>query len=248
MPLVTIEKQNSVAILRLNNGTPNAIGPPMLEAFETALNTGNDPWAGLVLAGNTKFFSMGFDLPHLLKLDRSAMADFFDRFNAICIRLLTLPIPTACAIAGHAVAGGFILALTCDFRICGDGRQKVGLNEVPLGVPVPYLADLMFRQIAGDRTATAMGYAGTLIDVAQAHQKGIVDSTHPTETVETAAVQAIRTLADLPASALAATKAHRVATIAEQYARQRREKNEAFLDCWFNPDTQALLEAAARKF
>ena len=50
--------------------------------------------------------------------------------------------PTACAIVGHATAGGAIFALSSDFRFMSTGRKFIGFNEVKIGVPVPYPADL----------------------------------------------------------------------------------------------------------
>lgn len=45
-------------------------------------------------------------------------------------RLLTFPLVTVAAINGHAFAGGFILALACDFRVMTSGRGLMCMNEV----------------------------------------------------------------------------------------------------------------------
>ncbi|MFH2057592.1 MAG: enoyl-CoA hydratase-related protein [Pseudomonadota bacterium] len=73
------------------------------------------------------------------------MVDFFQRFNQLTLDLYTLPLPTACAISGHAIGGRNILALTGDYRFMAEGKKRIGLNEIQLGVPVPYLADLILR-------------------------------------------------------------------------------------------------------
>lgn len=248
MALVTIEPHDHVAILRLTNGVTNPIDPALLDELDNALETIRSGYAGLVLAGNAKFFSMGFDLPHLLQQDRSAMSDFFYRFNDLAARLYGLPLPTVCAIAGHAVAGGFILAQSCDFRLAAEGKLKMGLNEVALGVPVPYLSDLMLRQVAGDRTATTMMYEGAFITVTQALQSGIVDQAFAGETLEAQALEKAKALAKLPKPALAAIKSNRVEPVLALYAQNHREKNERFLDCWCSEPVQRLLREAASKF
>ena len=112
----------------------------------------------MVLAGGTKFFSIGLNLPELIGLNRKEMAEFWERFTQTVFGLYTLPMPTVCAVCGHAVAGGNILALTCDYRIGSTENRKIGLNEILLGLPVPYLADLMLRQVSGDRAATERLY------------------------------------------------------------------------------------------
>ena len=52
-------------------------------------------------------------------------------------------------VAGHAVAGGCVLALATDLRLIAAGKKLIGLNEVTIGLPVPYLADLALRQLVG---------------------------------------------------------------------------------------------------
>src|SRR5437868_3262705 len=57
-------------------------------------------------------------------------------------RGLTAPLrctkPVACSLDGHAIAGGIILALTCDYIAMGTRKPfKVGLTEVAVGVPFP---------------------------------------------------------------------------------------------------------------
>ncbi|MBW2252368.1 MAG: enoyl-CoA hydratase/isomerase family protein, partial [Deltaproteobacteria bacterium] len=150
---VKIEEQEDVALLRLDSKVSNAISSQMIENLSAAINRIKVEFRGMVLAGGEKFFSMGFDLPALLKLDRSGVTGFFYSFNQVVLDIYTLPMPTACAITGHAIAGGTILASSCDYRFLASGRKLMGLNEIKLGVPVPYLSDLMLRQIVGDRAA-----------------------------------------------------------------------------------------------
>ena len=138
MSRVVIEERGRVAVLRLSSGVTNAIGPLLVEELSGALDKIRLEFEGLVLAGGSKFFSIGLSLPELLKLERTAMADFWQRFDALIFHLFTLPIPTVCALAGHAVAGGTILALSCDYRFAAAEDKKVGLNEVKLRLPANF--------------------------------------------------------------------------------------------------------------
>ena len=150
-----------VAVLTLKNGVTNALSPELVGECLTALYQIKKEAAGLVLCGGTKFLSIGLDLPSLLPLNRSRMSGFWMNFNQLVFDLYTLPFATVCALEGHAVAGGNILALTCDLRLAvQDDGKKIGLNEIKLGVPVPYLADMMLRQIVGDRAASKMILGG----------------------------------------------------------------------------------------
>ncbi|MCD6298770.1 MAG: enoyl-CoA hydratase/isomerase family protein, partial [Deltaproteobacteria bacterium] len=162
--------------------------------------------------------------------------------------ILILPIPTACAITGHAIAGGTILALSCDYRFSAPGRKLMGLNEVKIGVPVPYLPDLMLRQVAGDRAATEMLYSGEYIDPDKAKKIGLLDEVLPQEDVENRAIEKITELASLPGPAFAAIKANRVEAVRMAYEKNYKAKHELFLDCWFSQPTQELLGKAAESF
>ncbi len=248
MSQVVIESRGGVALMRLNHGVTNAIGPEMAADLAAALQRIGGTHRGAVLAGGEKFFSMGFDLPVLLALGREEMAAFLDAFDRACFRLYTLPLPTVCAIRGHAVAGGHILALTCDFRVAAEGRTKLGLTEVRLGVPVPLLADLIQRQVLGDRAATRSLFSGAILTVGEAAEAGLVDEVLDGQRVEDRALEMAAELAALPAAAFAAIKANRVEAVAEAYERRRTRRSEIFLDCWFDPQTRELLGEAARKF
>jgi enoyl-CoA hydratase/carnithine racemase len=247
MNTLKIEQREGVTVLRLSNGVTNAISPLMvdeLSAVVAEIGRGSSP---LVFAGNRKFFSMGFDLPTLLSLNRSAMSDYFYHFNEVTCRLLTLPVPVVGALAGHAVAGGYILTLTCDYRVAGSGRN-IGLNEIKLGVPVPYLADLMLRQIASGPTARRMLDEGNFVVTEDAERLGLVNEVEPPENTEARAIRKARELGALPGPAWAAIKANRVESIQQPYEAAARRKNEIFLDCWFSDQAQELLKEASRKF
>jgi enoyl-CoA hydratase/carnithine racemase len=248
MTQVNIESHGDVALIRLDNGVTNAIGPQMLDDLFGALEEMNNGYRGLVLAGGAKFFSMGFDLPQLLTLDRAGMSEFFYRFNAVVLKVYTLPIPTICATAGHVIAGGTILALTCDFRYATAEEKKIGLNEIKLGLPVPYLADLMLRQIIGDRAATPMLYDGGFITTGDARRIGLIDDTFPADTLESRALAKTAELAQYLPQAFVELKANRVEMVCERYKRQAQAKNDAFLAGWHSPEVQRLLQQAAGKF
>ena len=158
------------------------------------------------------------------------------------------PRPTASAVCGHAVAGGTILMLTTDYRIAATGRTLVGLNESRLGVPVPYAADLLLRHIAGDRVATDMVYRGDLLEASRVEESGVVDQVAEKNEVEGLAVETVAEIAALPRDSFAAIKENRVEAVLERYEKHGWEKNERFLDVWFNAEAQEGLKEAAKAF
>lgn len=248
METVLLEYRKDIAILRLNNGVTNAISPQLVDDLSAALSECRDLCKGLILTGGTKFFSIGFDLPALLPLDRNTFADFYHRFNQTVLDLFSLPVPTVCAISGHAIAGGTILALTCDYRFSALEKKLLGLNEIKLGVPVPHLADLMLRLIVAERAATEIVYRGEFLTAADSRQIGLVDEICSPDTLEARALEKVLELAALTAAAFSQIKNSRVAATRQIFEKNHPEKMNAFLDCWFNPAVRGLLMEAAKKF
>ena len=248
MTKVSLEDNGQVAILRLTNGVINAIGPELVEELSLALQEVQGRFRGMVLAGGSKFFSIGLDLPALLKLSRKDMAAFWAGFEDTVLALYTLPIPTAAAIAGHAPAAGTILALACDFRMIAAGKKLMGLNEIKIGLPVPFLADLMLRQVVGDRAATAIEYTGELLMPEKAQALALVDGLFPEEDVEAQAIAKVSEIVDRPPFGFPLTKQHRTRDIRMRFLADRESINQAFMDCWFSAPVQDILSEASKKF
>ena len=248
MTNVILEAHDAVAVLRLNNGVINAINPELLDDLSDALKRTKSEFKGMVLAGGEKFFCIGLDLPGLLNLGRSEMVEFYSKFMQVLLDIYTLPMPTACALNGHATAGGTIFALGCDFRFASSGRKFMGLNEVKIGLPVPYLTDLILRQVAGDRCATEMMFTGEFVEPEEAQKMGLVDAIFSPEDLEEKAVAKIAELAALPPQGLTVIKNNRVEAVRSQYEDMRSTEADLFLDCWFNPSVQEQLREAAKKF
>jgi enoyl-CoA hydratase/carnithine racemase len=248
MSLVLMEPHGNVALLRLNNGVTNAINPDLISELADHLEKARRDYRGLVLAGGDKFFSIGFDLPVLLGLERVAMTDFFNGFNKLAFDLFTLDQPTAAAMVGHTIAGGNILALTTDYRFAAQGKKQIGLNEIKLGIPVPCLADLILRQLVGDRVATEMIFSGEFKTMSEAQETGLVDDTFLAEALEEQAILKISELSAYDPNAFGCVKANRVEQVRTKYQQVYEARNQMFIDSWFNEAVQEKLERAAKQF
>ena len=248
MENMEVSTQGNVAQLRLNNGVTNAIGPAMVAELSSTLAEIRKNYRGFILTGGEKFFSIGLNLPELIGFNREEMNRFWDNFDQAVLDLYTLPLPSAAAITGHAVAGGTIFALCADFRFIAPGRNFMGLNEINIGVPVPYLADLMLRQIVGDRVATEMSYKGEMVPPERALEIRLVDEMCSEETIEEQTIELISLLAEKPYDAFRMIKQNRTEVIRSQFEKYRDERKEDMLTCWFEPSVHNLLKKAAEKF
>lgn len=248
MQTVTKEFQDHIAILRLNSGPTNLIGSKLVDDLAQSLDEVKGAARGMVLCGGDKFFSAGFDLPALLQLDRPAMGNFFEKFNQLCLELFTSPFPTICALSGHAVAGGNILALTCDYRYAASEEKKIGLNELKLGLPVPYLADMMLRHTIGNRYAAQLIYSGEFMSFSDAKAIGLIDAIGLPEELEDFTMQRLSQIASYHNPAFSAVKTNKVEEIKRRYEDNHKSKNDIFLDCWFSDSVQKILREASMKF
>ena len=248
MGTIKVDTQDGVAVLTLDNGVTNSISPGLAVDLAEALRAAETSVQGVVLCGNEKFFSMGFNLPELIQLDREGMREFIFGFNAAIHDLYVLPVPTAVAIEGHAIAGGTILGLAADFRIVAAGKKLLGLNEIKLGLPVPYLALMMLDQVVSHPMALEIIYHGEFVKAEKAFDMGLVDEIVAPGSAKERAVERIKTISGYPSGAFKLMKETQATYIKSKFAENHAEQHERFLDCWFGKETQALLEKAASTF
>jgi enoyl-CoA hydratase/carnithine racemase len=187
----------------MNGPAKNALGSEMMAWLLAKLGeAGGRP---VLLTGSGDTFSAGLDLREVASLDREGMTRFLTLLERCMSALYLYPGPTVALVNGHAIAGGCVLTLACDYRVAtSEPRARIGLNEVALGVRFPPRV----LRIARDRVPTAsqvpvlLGAELYAPERALAH--GLVDEVSP----DTARVARDRlgALGAHPADAYAATK------------------------------------------
>lgn len=251
MKMISIERHGKVSVLKLNRGATNALNLQLITCLaENLSNVREDPKVrGLVMCGsNDKFFSIGFDIPELIQLKKKDFKVFYQAFNQVCLDLYTFPKPTVAAITGHAVAGGCILTLCCDYRLIAEGRRLMGLNEIKLGVPVPYPGDRILQQIVGTRNAREIMSTGEFYLPEESMQKGIVDQMLKLDEVLAKSIEKAQMLGERSPKAFTAIKHNRVETVEAQIRTNLREKEHSFVECWYSSDAHERLKKAIEKF
>ncbi len=137
---VTYRRDDSIAVITLDDGKVNALGPSMQQAINDALDQADrDDVGALVIAGNTRVFSAGFDLKVFRSGDLQAAVDMLKGGFEISHRLLSYPKPVVMAATGHAIAMGAFLLCSGDHRIAG-ANFNIQANEVAIGMVLPYAA------------------------------------------------------------------------------------------------------------
>jgi 3-hydroxyacyl-CoA dehydrogenase/enoyl-CoA hydratase/3-hydroxybutyryl-CoA epimerase len=97
-------------------------------------------------------------------------------------RLAALSIPTAAAIHGAAVGGGYEVCLACDYRIASNDRcTKIGLPETQIGLLPGWGGSTRLPRLIGLPKALQIILAGKTPSAKQALKYGLVDALVPVE-------------------------------------------------------------------
>ncbi|MCG7593972.1 enoyl-CoA hydratase/isomerase family protein [Mycobacterium sp. PSTR-4-N] len=202
---VTITSDDSIAILDLGDGE-NRFSPEFLDDIDQALDRAlADGAQALVTTAGAKFYSNGLDLEWL-----GAHSDqgtwYVGRVHRLLARVLTLEVPTAAAVVGHAFGAGAMLALAHDFRVMRTDRGFFCLPEVDIRIPFhPGMAALIQAKLT-PAAAVASMTTGRRFGGADAHAYGIVDSTAAEGEVSGTAADLLRPLAGKDRGTLGAIK------------------------------------------
>jgi len=204
--LVECKHQDKYTLIQMDDGKANALGFEMLAQLDSALDQAGEAGKVAIICGRPGKFSAGFDLSvmgeggdGMLKLLRSG--------STISRRLLAFPTPVILAVSGHAIAMGALLTLSADYRIGVHGTYKIGLNEVAIGMTLPYFGiELARERLATTHFASAVTMA-KLYDSVGAVEAGFLDEVVSEEDLVERAIAKAEQLAELDMEAHKNTKA-----------------------------------------
>jgi enoyl-CoA hydratase len=202
------DHDGGVRVLTLDRPPANALDETLLADLEGALDAARDLSSvrALVLTGRGTFFSGGFDLA-APRRDAAQTEALGRRYRDSHLKLLTFPKPTVAMVAGHAIAGGLVLVLACDYRLGAEGDYRVGLNEVAIGASFPRVAFEIVRLRLSHARAAELLLGAALYPANQATRLGIVDELLPPERLADTVLRRAARMGAFPREAHAHTKA-----------------------------------------
>jgi Delta3-Delta2-enoyl-CoA isomerase len=234
-----IERDGPLACLRLDKERGNAIDEALVDALMAGLDAlgRDDTVRGVLLcSGKPKMFCPGLDLIALETYDASGLARFISRFSKLVRALYGFPKPLVTAVNGTAVAGGCILALASDERLLRRGAA-IGLNEVKIGVPLPWSVTVLVRGAIPPPSWTEVALAGSNFSDEEAVRVGLANAVLEVKGFETACIARLARLADKDGAAYSATKRYlREGLLAEMQAQEAYRAPE-FVNAWFSAET-----------
>jgi enoyl-CoA hydratase len=137
---VTISTIDETLLLTIDRPPVNALDLSAIAALEQSFAAAGReiPRGGVVLTGAGKVFSAGVDTRAFASYGREQRQSMAQAINRMVAQLLAIPVPVVAAVNGHALGGGFVLMLACDYRIGADVEAaKLGMTEAQAGIPFP---------------------------------------------------------------------------------------------------------------
>jgi len=201
---ISLDYADKIAVLNLGDDE-NRFSPDFLDDINVRLDEVLDNAHGLVTTATGKFYTNGLDLDWL-----TAHADqyqsYVGRVHALLARVLTLPIPTAAAIVGHAFGAGAMLAVAHDYRVMRTDRGFFCFPEVDINIPfTPGMAALIQAKLAPQTALTSMT-TGRRFGGDDAASAGIVDASTGESAVTSTAVDLVRAIGAKDQATLGAIK------------------------------------------
>lgn len=171
-----------VGIVALDDGKMNAISFAVIAQLEACLDhAANDKGCkSLVIHGNSKVFSSGFDLKTMRGSNKQLMLMLVNLGGLLSYKVFAFPKPVVLGVTGHALALGAILAFAGDTRIGpmeqpGQKQPKVGLNEAAIGMALPDFAFRLARSRVPVRFQTVVLTQGLVTTPRESIEYGFID-------------------------------------------------------------------------
>jgi enoyl-CoA hydratase/carnithine racemase len=151
---LVVERDGPVARVTLDRPPLNLLEPDLIRTLrDTFRDLARDLSVRVaVLTGRGRAFTAGMDVHVLAALDVPKAKQLIISLHEAIHAVHTAPFPVVGALNGHALGGGFELALACDLRIAARGAT-FGLPEVRVGVPSVIEAALLAPTIGPGRAA-----------------------------------------------------------------------------------------------
>ena len=200
--LISYALADGIATITMDDGKVNALSSAMLSAVLEGLDRAEADGGIVVLTGREDTFSAGFDL----RCERERWPQMLVDGARLAERMLAFPSPVVVACNGNAIAMGGFALLSADYRVGAEGAFSIGLNEVAIGLTVPWFGIEIARHRLNRRYFDRCLITGALLDPAEAVTAGFLDHVVEHEHVLRTAMEVAQSFKGLDRAAHAATK------------------------------------------
>jgi enoyl-CoA hydratase/carnithine racemase len=206
---VTLERDNGVGIIKLNNPPANAYDHAVMKELDDVIyEVRFDPVVKVVVLTSDlpRFFSAGANVQALKTMNAYQRAAFDLHAHEVLAKLERTPKLIIAAISGHCLGGGLEIALACDIRFMVDADARIGLTEANMGVIPGTGGTQRLPRLIGLSRALDLMVTGAAIAPQQALELGIVNRLFPADQLMTETMNYARKLAEGPSFAVGMIK------------------------------------------
>jgi enoyl-CoA hydratase len=175
--LVVVDRHAGHAVLTLNRPEKlNALNAAVLTDLDAALAElarDKEIRAVVIRGAGDRAFCAGADLAELHGLGTAAAVDVLEYGQDVISRLAAMPVPVIAAVHGHAVGGGFEIALAATF-VLGSTAATFALPETGLGLIPGYGGTQRLARLIGRQRAGYVVTTGTRLTADDAYRLGIL--------------------------------------------------------------------------
>ena len=238
--MIDVVRHGKVALVTLRRPPANALNIELTEEVAALFqDLGQDRSVrAVILTGHGKSFCAGVDLKLVPDFDHSRQRRMVKALNHAFHSIYSCPLPVVGAINGHAIAGGLLLALCCDWRIAAKTPFLAGLTEVRVGVPYPVAAMEVARHELRPDVARRLVLSGQNMASIAALDAGVFDEAVDPDTLLRRALAKAEEFAALPQGAFARTK-RQLRAGAVEVIEAAVAGEEPLLDNWLSRETVA---------
>ncbi len=244
MKFINLSVEDRIAQVIIDRPKVNALNESVVDELHQCFNklALDDEVKSIVLSGEGSFFSFGLDVPEFYSYSKEEFLGFMFRFSSLLKALFLFPKPVVGALNGHAIAGGCMLAMTCDYRLMVSEKAKISLNELTFGSTLFSTGVEMLRFLIGDNKASRIVYSGSMYSPEDALQLGLIDELVPIENFRSSALKIAKDFSGKGSIAFHSLKLLLRRQTANEIERSERDSIAEFVDIWYSDNARNYLK------
>ncbi|MCK9390192.1 MAG: enoyl-CoA hydratase/isomerase family protein [Syntrophales bacterium] len=244
MEFVRVEKADGIAKVILARGKVNAINEAVIDELTACFQrlAADAETKAVVLTGQGKFFTYGFDIPEFLNYKQEAFLRYLTKFTDFYGYLFLFPKPVIAALNGHTMAGGCMIAIACDYRIMVSGKAKISLNEINFGSSLFAGSVEIMKLWLGQKNAETAVYTGAMYAAEEAFRLGLIHQVALEADLEANARTVAEQFAAKDGVAFRSIKHLLRKPLADEIKKREKDSLLEFVAIWYSEGTWAKLQ------
>ena len=244
---IKYNKKDGVATITLDRPEKrNPLSRQVFQELSACLDTASDDneVAALIITGGERVFCAGMDIAEMVQFKPEDTHPFWNSgYNITFEKIYNFRVPTIAAVSGFALAGGFDLAVCCDFRIASETAR---FGQLEVYVHLSPGIDRLWRLIGLSR-AKYLGLTCDIIDVDEAYRIGLVDKVVKVDELLDEALTLAAKFVDKPRQALEKSKQSYISVVNMDHKAAIEHETKLLCDLFDTEERQQIMERFLRR-